>query len=59
MKSHIFMSSGLLIASIFFMRGLEVLAEPSLGWQEVYILGGFFIAALLFYVGWKEHKAMR
>jgi len=59
MKSHIFMSSGLLIAAIFLMRGLDALSEPAWGWHEIYVLGGFLIAALLFYVGWKEHKASR
>ena len=54
MKAHLFMSSGLLIAAIFFMRGLEVLNEPGFGLQELYILGGFIIAGCLVYAGWKE-----
>jgi len=41
------------------MRGLDALSEPAWGWHEIYVLGGFLIAALLFYVGWKEHKASR
>lgn len=57
MKSHLFISSGLLIAAIFFMRGLEALAEPGLGGREVYILGGFLVAGLLIYAGWKERKS--
>ena len=59
MKAHVFMASALLIAAIFFMRGLEVMAKPSFGLQEVYILGGFIIAAFLFRAGWKERKATR
>ncbi len=56
-KSHIFISSGLLIAAIFLMRGLEALNEPGLGLREVYILGGFVVAGLLVHAGWKERKA--
>ncbi len=57
MKSHLFISSGLLLAAIFFMRGLEAFNEPGLGLREVYILGGFLIAGLLVHAGWKERKA--
>lgn len=57
MKSHLFIASGLLFAAIFFMRGLEALNEPGLGLREVYILGGFLVAALLIHAGWKERKA--
>ncbi len=57
MKSHLFISVGLLLAAIFFMRGLEALNEPGLGLREVYILGGFFVAGLLVRAGWKELKA--
>ena len=56
MKSHFFISFGLLIAAIFFMRGMEALVEPGLGLREVYILGGFLVAGLLVRVGWKERK---
>ena len=56
MKSHLFISFGLLIAAIFFMRGLEALNEPGLGAHEVYILGGFCVAALLIHAGLKERK---
>jgi len=58
MKSHLFISSGLLIAAIFFMRGLEAIAEPGLGAREIYILGGFLVAGLLVHAGWKERKAL-
>ena len=57
MKSHLFISCGLLVAAIFFMRGLEALAEPGLGFREVYILGGFVVAGFLVHAGWKERKA--
>ena len=57
MKSHLFISFGLLIAAIFFMRGLEAIAEPGLGLREVYILGGFLVAFLLVRVGIKDRKA--
>ena len=57
MKSHLFISFGLLIAAIFFMRGLEALNEPGLGLREVYILGGFLVAGLLIHAGLKERKA--
>ena len=53
MKSHLFISFGLLIAAIFFMRGLEALNEPGLGLREVYILGGFLVAGLLIHAGLK------
>ena len=56
MKSHLFISSGLLIAAIFFMRGMEAIVEPGLGLREVYILGGFLVAGLLIHAGWKESK---
>ena len=57
MKSHLFISSGLLIAAIFVMRGLEALNEPGLGVREIYILGGFVVAGFLVHAGWKERKA--
>ena len=57
MKSHLFISSGLLVAAIFFMRGLEAISVPGLGMSEVYILGGFLVAGLLIHSGWKERKA--
>jgi len=57
MKSHLFISVGLLLAAIFFMRGLEALSEPGLGLRELYILGGFLVAGLLVHSGWKERKA--
>ena len=56
MKAHFFISFGLLIAAIFFIRGLEALDEPGLGFREVYILGGFGVAGLLIHTGWKERK---
>lgn len=56
MKAHVFMASALLMAAIFFMRGLEIFAEPGLGLQEIYVLGGFCIAVLLFRAGRKERK---
>ena len=57
MKSHLFISFGLLIGAIFFIRGLEALSEPGLGLREIYILGGFVVAGLLIHAGWKERKA--
>lgn len=57
MKAHLFISVGLLLAAIFFMRGMEALMEPGLGLREVYILGGFLVAGLLIHAGWKERKA--
>jgi len=57
MKSHLFISFGLLIAAIFFMRGLEALSVPGLGLSELYIAGGFLIAGFLIHAGWKERKA--
>jgi len=56
MKSHLFISSGLLIAAIFLMRGLEALNAPGFGGREVYIVGGFLVSALLIQAGWKERK---
>jgi len=56
-KSHLFISFGLLIAAIFFIRGLAALSEPGLGLREIYILGGFLVAGLLIHAGWKERKA--
>ena len=57
MKAHLFIASGLLIAAIFFMRGLEALSEPGLGLREVYIVGGFLLAGFLIHAGLKERKA--
>lgn len=57
MKSHLFISVGLLLAAIFIMRGLEALNEPGLGLRELYILGCFLVAGLLVHAGWKERKA--
>lgn len=59
MKSHLFISVGLLIAAIFFMRGLEVMSEPGIGLLEVYILGGFLVAGLLIHAGVKERRASK
>ncbi len=57
MKAHIFFTSGLLIAAIFFMSGLEALHAPGFGLLEIYVFGGFIIAALLIRAGWIERKA--
>lgn len=57
MKAHLFIALGLLIAAIFFMRGLEALSEPGLGLLEVYILGGFLFAGFLVHAGLKERRA--
>ncbi len=62
MKAHLFISFGLLVAAIFFMRGLEVLNAQGkfgagFGLHEVYILGGFLVAGLLIRAGLKERKA--
>ena len=56
MRSHLFIATGLLIAAIFFMRGLETLAEPGFGFRELYILGGFLVAGLLVHAGYKTRK---
>lgn len=56
MKSHLFISVGLLLVAIFIMRGLEALNEPGLGLLEIYILGGFLVAGFLIHAGWKERK---
>ena len=53
------MSSGLLVAAIFFMRCIEAMSEPAFGLREIYIVGGFVIATLLFRAGWKDRKATR
>lgn len=57
MKAHIFMSIGLLLTAIFFVRGLEALTEPGLGFREIYVLGGLLLAGLLIHAGWQERKA--
>ena len=57
MKSHLFIASGMLIAAIFFMRGLDALSEPGFGLREIYILGGFLAAGLLIHRGWKDRKS--
>ena len=57
MKSHLFISVGLLLVAIFIMRGLEALNEPGIGLREFYIFGGFCVAGLLVHAGWKERKA--
>jgi len=57
MKSHLLIATGLLIAAIFLIRGLEALNDPGLGLREVYILGGFLVAGLLIHAGLKERKA--
>ena len=56
MASHLFISVGLLLAAIFLIRGIPVLTEPGLGIDELYILGGFAIAALLIHSGLKERR---
>lgn len=56
MKSHIFISAGLIIAIIFIIRGIETLQSPGLGLQEAYVLGGFIMSGLLIYTGLKNRK---
>ena len=58
MKSHLFIAIGLLIGAIFTMRGLEVLVEPGIGLRELYIIGGFVIAAVLIRTGWRDRKSL-
>ncbi len=58
MKSHIFISIGLLIGAIFVMRGLEALAEPGIGLHELYILIGFLFSAALIWTGLKERRSL-
>jgi hypothetical protein len=58
MKSHLFIAIGLLIGAIFMMRGLEALAEPGIGLRELYIIGGFLIAAALIRTGWRDRKSL-
>lgn len=59
MRAHLFIAFGLLIAAIFFMRGLEALRTPGLGIRELYVLGGFLIAGLLIRAGLKDRKASK
>lgn len=59
MKSHLFIASGLLMAAVFFMRGLDALSNPGLGLREMYIIGGFLIAGGLIYAGLKERRQRR
>ena len=56
MKSHMFISIGLLIGAIFFWRGIEALNEPGLGLKEAYVFGGFVAAGLLVRQGWIDRK---
>ena len=56
MRSHLFIATGLLVAAIFFTRGLDALAAPGIGFRELYILGGFLVAGLLIYTGFKVRK---
>ena len=57
MKSHIFISTGLLIAAIFIVRGLEALGDPGFGLREIYIIGGFIVAGALLRAGWKARQS--
>lgn len=59
MKSHLFISAGLLVAAIFIMRAMDALVEPGLGLLEVYIVGGFFVAGLLVHAGLKDRRASK
>lgn len=56
MKSHVFITLGLLIGAIFFARGLDAIAAPGLSWREAYVFGGFLIAGYLIREGWKTRR---
>lgn len=52
MKAHIFIACGIVLITIFSIRGIEALQKPGIGGQEFYILGGFVLAACLVKKGW-------
>lgn len=56
MKSHMFISIGLLIGAIFVWRGIDALKDPGLGLVELYVLGGFVASGLLIRQGWIDRK---
>lgn len=59
MRAHLYIAFGLLIAAIFVFRAIEALNAPGLGLSELYVLGGFLIAALIIRMGLKMRKADR
>lgn len=59
MISHLKIAFGLIIGGIFFWRGISAVSTPGLGFQELYVLGGFVFAGLIIRSGWMYVKAKR
>lgn len=59
MKHHIMIALGLLMAVIFCFRMANALVAPGIGFFELYLLGGIFIAGWLIFSGLKERRAAR
>lgn len=59
MKHHIMIAVGLLMAVIFCFRMANALVAPGIGFFELYLLGGIFLAGWLIFSGLKERRAAR
>lgn len=59
MKHHIMIALGLLMTFIFGFRMANALIDPGLGFRELYLAGGLFLAAWLILAGLKERRFAR
>ena len=59
MKHHIMIALGLLMTFIFGFRMANAVIDPGLGFRELYLAGGLFLAAWLILAGLKERRFAR
>ena len=59
MKKHVYTIFGLVMLGIFLWRGIEAIARPGLGLEEVYVAGGICLALVLTTMGIRMHLAGR
>ncbi len=56
-KAHIFIAFGMLLIAIFTVRAFEALQKPGIGGQELYVVGGYILAACLIHKGWSLRRS--
>jgi hypothetical protein len=56
MKSHIFISVGLVLLAIFTAQAIDTAKSPGRHLSDIYVLGGFIFGGLLIRQGLKDRK---
>ena len=59
MKHHIMIALGLLLLVIFGIRLFSAVAQPGIGFDELYCIGGLILAGWLIKGGFAEWKHVR